>query len=212
MNSSSPKIAVLGATGSIGRSTLEVVTAAAGRLTVTALSAHRRLAELVAQSQQCRPRFVVAAAANLADRYDWSGLPAETELLVGAEGLETVARSDEVEIVVAAIVGSAGLRSTWAALEAGKRVALANKETLVVAGPLVRQLLHRHGGELLPVDSEHSAIFQALAAGRPARCSAYLVNGEWRAVSRVDRRSTRTRDRGAGVVSSDLGDGPKDHN
>ncbi len=102
----------------------------------------------------------------MAGQCEWSGLPAETELLVGPEGLETVARAEDVDIVVAAIVGSAGLRSTWAALEAGKRVALANKETLVVAGPLIQQLLRRHGGELLPVDSEHSAIFQAMFAGR----------------------------------------------
>jgi 1-deoxy-D-xylulose-5-phosphate reductoisomerase len=86
--------------------------------------------------------------------------------LVGPEGLETIASHPDVQIVLAAIVGSAGLRGTWAALEAGKTVALANKETMVVAGPLVRQLATRTEARIVPVDSEHSAVFQALQAGR----------------------------------------------
>ncbi len=94
-----------------------------------------------------------------------SSFPRETELLFGSAAIERVASDPEVEIVVAGIVGAAGLRSTWAALEAGKRVAFANKETLVVAGPLVTALAQRTGGSLIPVDSEHSAIFQAMHAG-----------------------------------------------
>jgi 1-deoxy-D-xylulose-5-phosphate reductoisomerase len=159
-------VAVLGSTGSIGRNTLEVVAASHGRWQIVALTAHRRLAELCQQAQVVRPRWVVAADATLAAQHDWSGLPAETKLLVGREGLEQVAAHADVDLVVAAIVGSAGLRGTWAGLEAGKTVALANKETLVMAGPLVMQLAERHGARLVPVDSEHSAIFQAMQSGR----------------------------------------------
>src|SRR5205823_8259506 len=98
---------------------------------------------------------------------DRSRLPAKTQLLVGEEGIARMVGAVEVDVVVSAIVGAAGLAGTWAALEAGKSVALANKETLVVAGPLVMELAQRRGGTLLPVDSEHSAIFQALRAGKP---------------------------------------------
>ena len=101
--------------------------------------------------------------------FHWADLPPETQLVVGEEGVERVAADPEVDVVVAAIVGSAGLRGTWAALEAGKRVALANKETLVVAGPLVMELAADAAATILPVDSEHSAIFQSLAAGRRER-------------------------------------------
>ena len=165
MNQSSSSIALMGSTGSIGKSSLEVV-AASSRFNIASLSAHSQLPAVVDQALEFNPRFVVASDESHAASFDWSRLPSDTELLVGSDGLEKVARSEDVDIVIAAIVGSAGLRSTWAALDAGKRVALANKETLVVAGPLVRQLIDDRGGEILPVDSEHSAIFQALAAGR----------------------------------------------
>ena len=101
-----------------------------------------------------------------AARQDWSALPAGVELLVGPEAVAQLAADAEVDIVVSAIVGSAGLRGTWAALEAGKTVALANKESLVVGGPLVTDLARRKNAKILPVDSEHSAVFQALQAGR----------------------------------------------
>lgn len=162
------QVVVLGSTGSIGRSTLDVVAALQDRAKIVALSANRNLAMLVEQARAVRPRWVVAADPAVAAQTDWSGLPPETELLVGPEGLQRVAADAEVDVVVAAIVGSAGLRSVWAALEAGKTVALANKETLVAAGPLVMRLVKQHGGCLLPVDSEHSAVFQALQSGRRA--------------------------------------------
>ena len=109
---------------------------------------------------------VVAANADAADEHHWNGLPGGVRRLTGPEGLEAVACEPEIDVVLAAIVGSAGLRSTWAALEAGKTVALANKETLVMAGPAIRELLASRGGQILPVDSEHSAVHQALRAGR----------------------------------------------
>jgi 1-deoxy-D-xylulose-5-phosphate reductoisomerase len=159
-------VAILGSTGSIGRNTLEVIAASQGTLRAVALSAHTSLELLVEQAQRYRPRYVVAADEAAAGGCDLAGLPSETELLVGPEGLETIARLPEIDIVVAAIVGSAGLRGTWAAVEAGKTVALANKETMVVAGPLVTGLANRTGASIVPVDSEHSAVFQALQCGR----------------------------------------------
>ena len=160
------KLTLLGSTGSIGRSTLEVVSHGAERFSVVALTARSNLDTALVQAQQFRPRWLVAADADEAAQFNWSDLPKETELLHGQDGIEKVASSPETDTVVAAIVGSAGLRGTLAAVEAGKRVALANKETMVIAGSLVNQMAAASGATLLPVDSEHSAIFQALAAGR----------------------------------------------
>lgn len=159
-------VAVLGSTGSIGTSALAVIDAAPDRLRAIALSAHGNLDLLLEQAHRLRPRWIVAADPVAAAAQDWSRLPAGVELLVGPEAVETVARAPEVQIVLAAIVGSAGLRGTWAAIEAGKTVALANKETMVVAGPLVTELAERTGARIIPVDSEHSAVFQAMQAGR----------------------------------------------
>jgi 1-deoxy-D-xylulose-5-phosphate reductoisomerase len=165
MNDFPRRIAVFGSTGSIGRSALDVVRHSAGRLQIIALSAHRHLEELVAQAQEFVPAYVVATDADAADGFDWSGLPEQTKFLVGQAGLEEVVRLSEVDIVLAAVVGSAGLTGTWAALAAGKTVALANKETLVMAGPQVMRLARQRGATILPVDSEHSAVFQAIACG-----------------------------------------------
>jgi 1-deoxy-D-xylulose-5-phosphate reductoisomerase len=159
-------IALLGSTGSIGSSTLDVVAASGGRIVARALTAHTRLPRAIEQAQAFRPRWLVATDERSAAEFSWSDLPAETQLLRGPDGVVRVVSDPEVDVVVAAIVGSAGLWGTWAALEAGKRVALANKETLVIAGPLVMDLARRRGAEVIPVDSEHSAIFQALSAGR----------------------------------------------
>jgi len=159
-------IAVLGSTGSIGTSALEVIGASEGRLRAVALSAHQKLGRLLEQARRFKPRWIVATDAGAAGEFDWSALPAGTELLVGPQRLAEIAAADEVDVVLAGIVGSAGLQSTWAALEAKKTVALANKETLVMAGGLVTRLAADRGARILPVDSEHSAIFQALRAGR----------------------------------------------
>jgi 1-deoxy-D-xylulose-5-phosphate reductoisomerase len=160
-------VAVFGATGSIGRSALDVIAASDGRLKVAALSARHKLAELLEQVRKHRPRWVIACDAKAAAAFDWSTLPKTCELLTGPEALVKVASAEGVDVVLAGIVGRAGLESTWAALESKKTVALANKETLVMAGDLVTQLARKTGGQLLPVDSEHSALFQALKAGQP---------------------------------------------
>ncbi len=159
-------VAVLGSTGSIGTSALAVIAGSGGRLNAVGLSAHAKLDPLIEQAREFAPRWVVASDAAAAAAQDWSQLPADVERLTGPEGLETLARHPDVQIVLAAIVGSAGLRGTWAAIEAGKTVALANKETMVVAGPLVTELAARTGAKIIPVDSEHSAVFQALQCGR----------------------------------------------
>ena len=187
MTGSSRTIALLGSTGSIGRSTLEVVRHSQGAFGVAALSAHRNFDLLCQQAAEFRPRFVVATDGPEADRFDWSCLPRETALLRGSQGVAQVVGLPEVEVVVAAIVGSAGLQGTWSALEAGKTVALANKETLVMAGPLVMRLAAQRGAKILPVDSEHSAVFQALAAGNRSEVKRVILTasgGPFRSFSR----------------------------
>lgn len=166
MSKLAKNIAVLGSTGSIGTNALEVIAASDGRLRAVALSAHGKCTRLIEQARRFKPRWVIATDETIAKRTDWSALPTECELLVGRKALPKVVASPEVDTVLAGIVGSAGLESTWAALEAKKTVALANKETLVMAGALVMALAEKNNVRILPVDSEHSAIFQAVQAGR----------------------------------------------
>ena len=157
------RVAVLGSTGSIGTSTLDVLAHLPDRLCLVGLAAHAKWECLAEQCRAFRPRYAVLtdpAAFAAADR---SAFPRETQLLRGEDGVAKLATDPDVDIVVSAVVGAAGLHGTWAALDAGKDVALANKETLVVAGPLVTELAAKRGAKLLPVDSEHSAVFQALA-------------------------------------------------
>ncbi|MBC8351182.1 MAG: 1-deoxy-D-xylulose-5-phosphate reductoisomerase [Planctomycetes bacterium] len=158
-------IAILGSTGSIGQSTLDVVAASNGRLRVVGLTANSRLVKLCEQATEFQPKWIVASNSDHASAFDWSSKPSDVELLLGPEGIASLVSRPEVDIVVAAIVGSAGLTGTWAALEAGKTVALANKETLVMAGPQVMRLARERNAKILPVDSEHSAVFQGLEAG-----------------------------------------------
>jgi 1-deoxy-D-xylulose-5-phosphate reductoisomerase len=145
---------------------MEVVAASGGQLRVAGISANRSCQQLLDQAQRVQPDWVVVADEDCGRRFDWSGLPAGTELIFGASGLERIAADERTDIVVASIVGSAGLAGAWAAVQAGKTLALANKETLVMAGPLVMALAEQTGARIVPVDSEHSAVFQALQAGR----------------------------------------------
>ena len=162
------RIAVLGATGSIGTSCLDVIAAHGGRLQATALTAHRGWERLAQLCQQHQPRFAVISDSSVRDQLGGNVFPRGTEVLFGPEGIERVSGHPEIDTVVCGIVGAAGLRGAWAAIESGKRVGIANKETLVVAGPLVMELAAKTGSVLIPVDSEHSAVFQALQGGR--RC------------------------------------------
>ncbi len=158
------QITVLGATGSIGLSTLDVIARHPQRYQVFALSGFSRMAELLALCVRHAPRFAVvpeaAAARSLQDDLRAAGL--QTRVLVGEEGLCQVAADPEVDAVMAAIVGAAGLRPTLAAVEAGKKILLANKEALVMSGALFMQAVRKSGSVLLPIDSEHNAIFQCM--------------------------------------------------
>lgn len=158
------QISVLGATGSIGLSTLDVIARHPERYQVFALSGFTRLLELEALCLRFRPRFAVvpttAAAVALQGALHAGGL--NTRVLVGEAGLCEVAAHPEVDAVMAAIVGAAGLKPTLAAVEAGKKVLLANKEALVMSGALFMQAVRKSGAVLLPIDSEHNAIFQCL--------------------------------------------------
>ena len=156
------RVVILGSTGSIGTNCLEVIDNLSERLQVVGLSAHANWETLFEQARSCRPRWVTITGTDAARQADRTRLDRETRLLSGPEGIATMVTDPDVDVVVNAIVGAAGLTGTWAALEAGKTVAVANKETLVMAGQLVMELAGRRGASILPVDSEHSAIFQAL--------------------------------------------------
>lgn len=162
------KIAVLGATGSIGRQTLEVVDQLQDEVEVFALSAHGNVDLLAKQVDKYRPQLVAVSDQSklplLRSRLDgWPG-----RVLGGEQGLVEIATAPEVDLIVSAVVGVAGLVPTYAALQAGKQVALANKETLVAGGHLIMAEAHRKKSPLLPVDSEHSAVFQSLMGQVPA--------------------------------------------
>ncbi|MFD1007317.1 1-deoxy-D-xylulose-5-phosphate reductoisomerase [Oceanisphaera ostreae] len=157
-------LTILGASGSIGQSTLAVVRQHPEQFSLFALSANSNVVRMLADCVEFAPRFAVMTD-NLAAkelRRQLAQTSCRTQVLSGAQALCEVARDAEVTTVMAAIVGAAGLLSTLAAVEAGKRVLLANKEALVMSGELFIDKVHRHGAELLPIDSEHNAIFQCL--------------------------------------------------
>lgn len=158
------ELTLLGATGSIGASTLDVVARHPDRYRVFALTAHRRADALLALCLRYAPRYAVLSGVaedqGLRRRYAETGC--RTELLFGAAALEQVAAHQECDVLIAAIVGAAGLAPTLAGARAGKRLLLANKEALVMAGPLFMRTVREHGATLLPIDSEHNAVFQCL--------------------------------------------------
>ena len=160
------RVVVLGSTGSIGTSTLDVIDRLGDRLEAWGLSANKSWETLLAQVQRFEPACVVVTDAEAERQLTRQTLPRRTRLLSGADGIGAMVSDPAVDVVVTAIVGSAGLTGTWLALEAGKTVAVANKETLVMAGPLVMELARSRGAQVLPVDSEHSAVFQAMQSGR----------------------------------------------
>ncbi len=160
-------VAVLGSTGSIGRSTLDVIERHPDRYRVVALAANRDVEGMLAQCRRHRPDLAAMAdtqsAESLREAVAAEGLP--TKVVAGEEGLARAATHPEVDQVMAAIVGAAGLPPTLAAVRAGKRILLANKESLVVSGALFMEEVKKAGVEVLPIDSEHNAIFQCLPAG-----------------------------------------------
>jgi len=164
------RVCILGATGSIGVNTLDVISRHPDRFEVFALTAHSRVDELFAQCVEWRPRYAVlpdAAPANeLGRRLRQQGV--KTEVLSGAQALCELAAHPDVDAVMAAIVGAAGLAPCLAAARSGKNLLLANKEALVVGGKLFMDAVHKGGATLMPIDSEHSAIFQCLPEDRTA--------------------------------------------
>ncbi|MFD4840775.1 1-deoxy-D-xylulose-5-phosphate reductoisomerase [Achromobacter sp. NPDC058515] len=161
------RVVVLGSTGSIGESTLDVIARHPERLAVYALSAYSQMKRLAEQALASRAAVVVVPDAAARKKFieAWAGAEAMPEIRVGAQALADTAADPQCDSVMAAIVGAAGLPAALAAARAGKRVLLANKEALVAAGSLFMQAIRDNGAELLPIDSEHNAIFQCLPHG-----------------------------------------------
>jgi len=167
------RIAILGSTGSVGRNALRVIDALNSSLSgedmryeVTALSAHSSVELLVEQARKYNARFIAITNTDYVEQLDGLVRGLGVEILCGPEGLVKIGELDEVDIVLTAVVGTAGLGAVLAAAKKGKTLAIANKEPLVAAGELLMKTVRESGGVILPVDSEHSAIFQAMQAGK----------------------------------------------
>jgi 1-deoxy-D-xylulose-5-phosphate reductoisomerase len=183
------RVVVLGSTGSVGSNCLEVIEHLDDRLQAIGLSAHSNCDSLCEQARRHRPRWLTVTDNVAARDLDRRQLPPGTQVLAGPDGIATMVTDPDVDVVLTAIVGAAGLHGTWAALEAGKTVAVANKETLVMAGPLVMDLAKKHGATVLPVDSEHSAVFQALRSGTAAEVERIVLTasgGPFRGKTRAE--------------------------
>ncbi|MCA9008832.1 MAG: 1-deoxy-D-xylulose-5-phosphate reductoisomerase, partial [Planctomycetaceae bacterium] len=185
-------IAVLGSTGSIGTSCLDVIRLHPERLRATGLVANRSVERLCQQVAEFRPQWAVIGAEDVSVPPMASTRVTETSWYQGLEAVTSLIQSSEIDTVVSAMVGAAGLPATWAAVDAGKRVALANKESLVVAGSLIMERAGQTGAMVIPVDSEHSAIFQCLQTGnRPdlRRIILTASGGPFRGYSREQLKS-----------------------
>jgi len=168
-------VSLVGSTGSIGRQAIDVIRSSPeGRYQVVAIGAHRSVDALAAQAQELRPAYVALGEASLAGCLA-ERVPPGTEVLAGPQALEAIA--GEADVVVNGVVGFAGLPVTLAALRAGRRLALANKESLIAAGPVVQAVRSTPGAEILPVDSEHSALHQCLRSGRAAEVARLILTG-----------------------------------
>ena len=171
-------LTILGSTGSIGESTLDVVSRHPEKFRVFALAGHRQVDKLAAQCKQFRPEYAVVGdaghAAELEKKFKQEGI--DTQVLYGAQALIDVASADEVSGVMCAIVGAAGLPSALAAARKGKTIYLANKETLVVSGALFMETARQNGATVLPIDSEHNAIFQVLPRDYTGRLNEHGIN------------------------------------
>jgi 1-deoxy-D-xylulose-5-phosphate reductoisomerase len=159
------QIAILGSTGSIGKNALEVIDALGAEYHVAALSAQSSVQLLADQARRYRPEFLAVTDADYARQLGELVGDLDVEILAGPSALVKIAQLDQVDVVLAAVVGAAGLPALLAAARRGKRLAIANKEPLVIAGELLRDEAHKHGSIILPVDSEHSAVFQAMQSG-----------------------------------------------
>jgi 1-deoxy-D-xylulose-5-phosphate reductoisomerase len=159
------RIAILGSTGSIGKNALRVIKALGPDYRVTAISAHSNFELLAAQAREFKPACVALTSGEDGDRLRDGLGDLDIEIVTGTEGLVQIAQLDEVDIVLTAVVGAAGLPAVLAAAQKGKTLAIANKEPLVIAGELLTKTAQENGATVVPVDSEHSAVFQAMQAG-----------------------------------------------
>ncbi|MDY3917678.1 MAG: 1-deoxy-D-xylulose-5-phosphate reductoisomerase [Candidatus Limivivens sp.] len=191
------KIAVLGSTGSIGTQTLEVAAANPDRLQVTALAAGRNLSLIEEQIRRFRPKMAAVWSEEDALKLRTAVADLDVKICSGMEGLIEISTMAEAEILVTAIVGMIGIRPTIEAIKAGKDIALANKETLVTAGHLIMPMAEEYGVKILPVDSEHSAIFQSLNGEDPGKIAKILLTasgGPFRGRKRADLENVRVED------------------
>ena len=161
------RVTILGSTGSIGENSLDVVSRSPDSFSVGYLATHGKVETLFAQAERYRPRAVAVVQVSDAGMWRARFKKLDVEFLTGLAGVEELAAREDVDVVVNAIVGAAGLRPTLAALKRGKTVALANKETLVTAGELVTASARLHGAKIIPIDSEHSALWQCLEGENP---------------------------------------------
>lgn len=159
------RIAILGSTGSIGKNALRVIDSLGPEYEIVALSAHSSVELLAEQARRYKPVFVAITNADYAEQLSEFIGDLDIEILSGPDGLIQIAELEDVDIVLTAVVGAAGLPAVLAAGGKGKRLAIANKEPLVIAGELLRKEIEENGGDILPVDSEHSAVFQAIQSG-----------------------------------------------
>ena len=192
-------LAILGSTGSIGTQTLDVVRSYPERYSVYALCAHRSIDKLVEQAKEFQPEVVCIADESLYEELSrqLSAISYQGKIWAGADAIAEVVTMPSIDIVVAAMVGYAGLRPTMEAIKAGKTIALANKETLVVAGEIICELALQHHTPILPVDSEHSAIFQSLVGEDRSEIEKILLTasgGPFRAYTLEQMRSVTAAD------------------
>jgi len=185
-------IAILGSTGSIGRNALRVIDALGPGYEIVALSAHSNVQLLAQQARRYKPNTLAVTNADFLEQLRELVGGLDVEILAGPDSLIEIAELDEVDIVLTAVVGAAGLPAVLAAGRKGKQLAIANKEPLVIAGELLRKVAKENGSTILPVDSEHSAIFQAMQSGRPEEVNKIILTasgGPFRKASIEDIRN-----------------------
>ena len=186
------RIAILGSTGSIGKNALRVIDSLGPQYEVVALSAHSSVELLAEQARRYKPGFVAITNSDYAERLRGFIGDLDIEILAGPDGLIKIAELQEVDIVLTAVVGAAGLPAVLAAGRKGKRLAIANKEPLVIAGELLKKEIKKNGGVILPVDSEHSAVFQAMQSGSKEEVNKIILTasgGPFRQATEQDIRN-----------------------
>ena len=169
------KIAILGSTGSIGKNALRVIEALGPQYEICALSAHSNVELLAEQSKKYKPRFIAVTNTDFITEFNELTSNLDIDIFAGPQGLIQIAKLEEIDIILAAVVGSAGLPALLAAAKSGKKLAIANKEPLVIAGELLLKEIKENGGSVLPVDSEHSAVFQAMQSGSPEEVNKIIL-------------------------------------